>query len=65
MRYVRYHPATGLLLAITLLVNASAFAGDFTVKAATITEMKAVFGQVESRTSRRARAFPVPSPRCG
>lgn len=56
MRYVRFVPTAGLLLGITLLVNGSAFAGDFTVKAATVIEMKAVYGQVESRTIVPARA---------
>lgn len=56
MRYLRFLPANGLLLGITLLVNGGAFAEDFTVKAATVIEMKAVYGQVESRTIVPARA---------
>lgn len=55
MSHARSVLACALLLGPTL-VPAGASAADFTVKSATITEMKAVYGQVESRTIVPARA---------
>ncbi len=44
------------LAAATLSAPQAAFAGDFVVRATTVAEMKAVFGEVESRTVVPARA---------
>lgn len=48
-------PAAALVMALIFAAQ-GAWAGEFTVKAVTITEMKAVFGQVESRIVVPARA---------
>ncbi|MBZ9798480.1 efflux RND transporter periplasmic adaptor subunit [Mesorhizobium sp. ES1-4] len=56
MKYKRSTLLGAPLLGITLLAAGAALAGDFTVKAVTVTEMKAVYGQVESRTIVAARA---------
>jgi RND family efflux transporter MFP subunit len=48
--------AGGLLLGTALVPASPASAAKFTVKASTVTEMKAVYGQVESRTIVPARA---------
>lgn len=55
MRHARSVLSCGLLLAAALAAGGAAAAG-FTVKAGTVTEMKAVYGQVESRTIVPARA---------
>jgi RND family efflux transporter MFP subunit len=55
MRHARSVLSCGLLLAATLVAG-GAGAAEFTVKASTVTEMKAVYGQVESRTIVPARA---------
>ncbi len=48
--------ASGFVFGTTLLGAGSALAGNYIVKASTITEMKAVYGQVESRTILPGRA---------
>ena len=48
--------ATILLIGTACLAVSNAKAAEFTVKAAAVTEMKAVYGQVESRTVVPARA---------
>lgn len=55
MRYNKSFLACGLMLGIAAVTGAAS-AADFIVKAATVTEMKAVYGQVESRTIVPARA---------
>ncbi|CDX29233.1 Efflux transporter, RND family, MFP subunit [Mesorhizobium sp. ORS 3359] len=56
MRTKRSALAAILLIGTACLAVSNAKAAEFTVKAATVTEMKAVYGQVESRTVVPARA---------
>ncbi|TPN83240.1 efflux RND transporter periplasmic adaptor subunit [Mesorhizobium sp. CU2] len=56
MRTTRSALATILLIGTACLAVSNANAAEFTVKATTVTEMKAVYGQVESRTVVPARA---------
>ncbi|TIQ34950.1 MAG: efflux RND transporter periplasmic adaptor subunit [Mesorhizobium sp.] len=56
MRTIRSALANIVLIGAAGLVAVDARAADFTVKAAAVTEMKAVYGQVESRTILPARA---------
>ncbi|TPO11852.1 efflux RND transporter periplasmic adaptor subunit [Mesorhizobium sp. B1-1-5] len=56
MRTIRSALANIVLIGAAGLVAVDARAADFIVKAAAITEMKAVYGQVESRTILPARA---------
>lgn len=56
MRTIRSALANIVLIGAVGLVAVDARAADFTVKAAAVTEMKAVYGQVESRTILPARA---------
>jgi|AraplaCL_Cvi_mCL_1032061.scaffolds.fasta_scaffold00351_20 RND family efflux transporter MFP subunit len=56
MRTIRSALANIVLIGVAGLVAVDARAGEFIVKASTVTEMKAVYGQVESRTILPARA---------
>ena len=56
MRTMRSALATIVLIGTACLAVSNAKAAEFTVKAAAVTEMKAVYGQVESRTVVPARA---------
>lgn len=56
MRTMRSALANLLLIGAVCLVTVDARAAEFIVKASTVTEMKAVYGQVESRTILPARA---------
>ncbi|TGV95871.1 efflux transporter periplasmic adaptor subunit, partial [Mesorhizobium sp. M2E.F.Ca.ET.154.01.1.1] len=56
MRTMRSTLANILLIGAAGLVAVDARAAEFIVKATTVTEMKAVYGQVESRTILPARA---------
>lgn len=56
MNHARSILACGVLFALPLLEGAPASAADFTVRAATVAEMKAVYGEVQSRTVVPARA---------
>lgn len=48
--------ACGILLGFPLVAGGATLAAEFTVRPVTITEMKAVYGEVESRTIVQARA---------
>lgn len=56
MRTIRSALANIVLIGVVGLVAVDARAGEFIVKASTVIEMKAVYGQVESRTILSARA---------
>lgn len=56
MSYARSVLARGILLGLPLVASTVASAADFTVRTAKIAEMKAVYGEVESRTVVPARA---------